>query len=227
MIKESRAVLTAVENRKKKASEGSRSALTCHSSSGKGLAPLRQTGHLSLVKCETYRANTGGNESLTGSRRDENDLQSIGTSERSMPRHQHKQNRTSSYEDPKTGSIAAGEEAEVPNIKREFMLTPSADDVLSDTVRLLSRASGTSLSNSHFVRILLKAIAHAKPQLEDVSLQIGKLKRPSNAKESQPEREEYEQKLAAAVVTAIQAAPKLEVGAGNTRQGKVTGKRTA
>jgi hypothetical protein len=96
-------------------------------------------------------------------------------------------------------------EMDIPNIKREFILTQSADETLQDAVRLFSRATGTQLSNSHFLRVLIKGLAHAMPELEREASQIGKLKRPGNARGKEAEREEYEQRLAKAVTNAMRS----------------------
>ncbi|HVS39490.1 MAG TPA: hypothetical protein VMS17_28285 [Gemmataceae bacterium] len=92
-----------------------------------------------------------------------------------------------------------------PIVKREFMLTPSADDTLFEAVRVLSRATRTNLSNSHFLRVLLKVVADAMPQIEQAASDLGELKRPGNAPENQAEREEYERQMASAVAVAIAA----------------------
>jgi hypothetical protein len=94
-----------------------------------------------------------------------------------------------------------------PIVKREFMLTPSADDTLFEAVRVLSRATRTNLSNSHFLRVLLKVVADAMPQIQEAASDLGELKRPGNAPENQPEREEYERQMARAVASGIAAAP--------------------
>ena len=77
------------------------------------------------------------------------------------------------------------------------------------------------------LRVLLKGVAHAMPLLEREASQIGKLKRPSNARTSQLEREEFERKLAAAVVAAFRKNPPFDADAGDRRQGKASGKRSA
>jgi hypothetical protein len=107
------------------------------------------------------------------------------------------------------------------------MLTPFADDQLHDAVRLLSRATGTTLSNSHFLRVILKVVANAMPEIEREAKQLGELKRPGNARDNQAEREVYELKLASAVAAALKTAPPPEWGAGASRKGRDTGRRPA
>lgn len=103
-------------------------------------------------------------------------------------------------------------DVETPNIKREFILTQSTDDTLQDLVRVFSRATGANLTNSHFLRVVLKALAHAMPELEREASELGSLKRPSNARGNQAAREGYEEALAVAVASALQASPRFEPG---------------
>src|SRR5262245_24859485 len=63
-----------------------------------------------------------------------------------------------------------------PTVKREFVLTPSADDTLFEAVRVLSRATRTNLSNSHFLRVLRKVVADAMPQSKQAASELGKLR---------------------------------------------------
>lgn len=99
---------------------------------------------------------------------------------------------------------------ETPTIKREFILTPSADATLSQLVQLLSQATHTNITNSHFLRSVLKALAHALPEIEHQATLLGTLKRPSNARGNEPRREEYERRLAAAMLAGLQATRRLE-----------------
>ncbi len=141
-----------------------------------------------------------------------------------MPRRQHQAKQ--SYKDDETtpGEINSSEaSADIPHIKREFILTQSADETLYDTVRLFSKTTGAKLTNSHFLRILLKGIAYAMPQLEREASKLGKLKRPNNARENQAEREGYEQKIAEAVVAAMRSCPPFE-RTGSRRRPKGPGK---
>src|SRR5262245_43261787 len=88
---------------------------------------------------------------------------------------------------------------EVPNIKREFILTQSADETLTHMTSLLSKATGTDVSNSHFLRALLKVLEEARPEIERQARAVGTLKRPSNARGKEQERELYEAALAKAL----------------------------
>ena len=146
-----------------------------------------------------------------------------------MPKRQQQSKRALNEDEQGTGDAARPDaNSDIsPNIKREFILTPRTDDTVQDVVRLFSRAIGTDLTNSHMLRVILKAVAHAMPVLEREVLQIGKLKRPSNARTSQLEREEFERKLAAVLVSAFRKSPPYEAAAGHRRPGKGSGKRSA
>ena len=52
---------------------------------------------------------------------------------------------------------------ETPTIRRQFILTPSADLTLKHIVALYSKATGSELTNSHVLRALLKAIEPVLP----------------------------------------------------------------
>jgi hypothetical protein len=106
------------------------------------------------------------------------------------------------------------------------MLTLLADDSVHDAVRVLSRATGASLSNSHFLRVVLKVVEHAMPEIEREASRLGKLKRPANARENQAEREEFEQKIAEAVAAALHSCPPLALDSSASRKGMEAGKRT-
>ena len=96
---------------------------------------------------------------------------------------------------------------ETPTIRRQFILTPSADLTLKHMVALYSKATGSELTNSHVLRALLKAIEHAMPQLEHEAEQMGKLKRPKNDRANEAHRDEFERKLASCIVAGMHGAP--------------------
>ena len=128
-----------------------------------------------------------------------------------MARRQHQANRKYKIDEGGPTRVPRPKPSVAPIVKREFMLTSAADDTLFEGVRVLSKATGTNLSNSHFLRVLLKVIAEAMPQIEQAASELGELKRPGNASENQQEREEYEYRLAGAVAAGIAAA---ELGEG-------------
>src|SRR6516162_5590596 len=146
-----------------------------------------------------------------------------------MPKRRQESKRALDGDEARTGDAASLDPNAdiIPNIKREFVLTPLADYILQDTVRLFSKAIGTDITNSHMLRVILKAVAHSMPVLEKEVLQIGKLKRPSNARASQLDREEFERKLAAVLVSAFRKSPPYEAAVGHRRSGKGSGKRPA
>ncbi|MBX6313676.1 MAG: hypothetical protein IRY99_12270 [Isosphaeraceae bacterium] len=165
-----------------------------------------QFGHLRLLTSDTDKVGRQTSERPIDARRKEGRLTAIVTSEKYMPKRGHQDNRKYKIDDSNVEVAARPESGTTPSIKREFMLTPSADDTLFRAVRILSRATGTNLSNSHFLRVMLKVIAEAIPQIEKEASLLGKLKRPGNSAANQPEREDYEQRLAGAVAAAIAAA---------------------
>jgi hypothetical protein len=63
----------------------------------------------------------------------------------------------------------------------------------------------------HVLASSLHVVADAMPQIEEMALQLGELRRPGNAPENQADREEYKERLAGAVAAGIAAA---EVGSG-------------
>jgi hypothetical protein len=94
---------------------------------------------------------------------------------------------------------------ETPDIKREFILTGSADATLREAVSILSRATGTDVTNSHFLRSLLKVLAAALPEIEREAARTGRLKRPGNARGREAERESYKRRLAEALLAGMAA----------------------
>jgi hypothetical protein len=95
------------------------------------------------------------------------------------------------------------EAGEPANIKREFVLTPSADETLRTLVSVFERATGTTITNSHLLRTLLRAAAEALPEIEKEAARLGRMKRPSNARGNESERDEFERRLAQALLAAL------------------------
>jgi hypothetical protein len=166
----------------------------------------RQVGHLRLLTSKTHQVGSQPSERPITTQREGATPTAIVISERFMPKRQQQANRKYKVEDTRGQDSPRPDTSTTPIIKREFMLTPAADDTLFQAVRVLSRATGTNLSNSHFLRVMLKVVAEAMPQIEKEASRLGKLKRPGNAPGNQPEREEYEQRIAVAVAAAIAAA---------------------
>jgi hypothetical protein len=133
---------------------------------------------------------------------------SVDANEGPMPKRLRENKQTLGEDNPKRGDTArpASKADIIPSIKREFILTPLADESLHDAIRVISKATGTSLSNSHFLRVLLKVVEHAMQELEREVSRLGRLERPGNARTSQLEREEFEHQFAGAVVAALRKA---------------------
>lgn len=170
----------------------------------------RQFGHLRLLTSEAHHGQRLPRKRTPTTKRDGGSRAVSAISERFMPKRQHQDNRKYKTDESSIATALQVEPSATPIIKREFMLTPGADDILHLAVRTLSRATGTNLSNSHFLRALLKVVADAMPRIEEEATRLGKLKRPGNAPANQPDREEYEQRIAAAVAAAIATAATLK-----------------
>lgn len=109
---------------------------------------------------------------------------------------------------PHTGRpVPTGEPA---NRKREFVLTPTADETLTQLLSVFGRGTGSKLTNSHVLQAVLHAVRHAMPELEKQAARLGPLRRPSNARGNEAERDELEKKLAACLVAGMRACPLLE-----------------
>jgi hypothetical protein len=187
----------------------------------------RQFGHLRLLVSETPHVGIQPREGPINLQREGEAPRALVTSENFMPKRQHNRNDkatdTTEVGIPRPGASAKA--SEPPTIKREFMLTPLADESLFAAVRALSKATGSTLSNSHFLRIMLKVVANAMPEIEREASRLGTLDRPSNARDNQAAREEFEQKIAEAVAAALHSCPPLGLDTGTSRKGSGTTKR--
>lgn len=94
-------------------------------------------------------------------------------------------------------------------VKREFVLTPTTEETLTRLVHVYRNATGTRLSNSHVIRIVLRGIAHGLDAIEREASHLGLLKLPSNAKGREAEREQFETALASTFVAAMRTLPAL------------------
>lgn len=184
-----------------------------------GANPLGDRAHLRLVKGAVTEPGAEGNNPSLALCREE--LASSGVNVGAVPRRQQ-QSKKYHEGDRSRAPFDGAEEGDIPNIKREFILTRAADDTLQDAVRLLSRATGANLTNSHFLRAVLKTVQLAMSELEHEAAKLGKLKRPSNARGNEAEREEYEERLAEVVHSAIRSVS--TAGAGKAKR---AGKRPA
>ncbi len=94
----------------------------------------------------------------------------------------------------------------VRHIKRECVLTPATDEVLSRLTEVIRRGTGARVNTSNAVRALLRVVHTAWPRLEDELRAIGPLRLPGNGPGSEPRREAFEEQLAAAIGRAVRTA---------------------
>ena len=94
-------------------------------------------------------------------------------------------------------------QVETPHIRRQFILTSSADFTLKQLIGIYERSTGSGLTNSHMLRSILKAIDLAMPQIEESAENLGKLKRPKNDPANEAQREEFERKIAESFIMAM------------------------
>ena len=91
------------------------------------------------------------------------------------------------------------------DITREFHLTRRAARTLKRAVDIYGEAIGGSITNSHFLRALLIVVEDAIPHLEGEAAKLSSLKRPSNAPGFEAVRVAFEQQVAEAIITGLQA----------------------
>src|SRR4051794_11818936 len=101
---------------------------------------------------------------------------------------------------------------EPADIKREFTLTRSADGALNELLALLQRQTGSKLHSSHLMRAILRAFQHALPEIEREAAALGPLKRPRNASGQEAERDEFEARLAAALLSGLRSSRPFAAG---------------
>lgn len=99
---------------------------------------------------------------------------------------------------------------EHPHVKRELVLTPTADDTFTRLVEAYRRGTGTRLTASHVARAMLKGVAHCMDYLEKEARRIGPLKLPSNARGRELDRERFEARIADAFIAGIRSAPAMD-----------------
>lgn len=104
---------------------------------------------------------------------------------------------------PEHAAVNLGEQ---PNVKREFVLTPSTDQAFTRLVDLYRRSTGTRLTSSHVARAVMKGIAHCMDTLEREARRMGPQRLPSNARDQALERERFEARIADAFVAGVRSA---------------------
>ena len=107
----------------------------------------------------------------------------------------------------KVPTVAPTPAAEPANLKRELILSQTAENTFLDLVALYQRSTGTKLTASHVARAMLKGVGHCMESLEREAKYIGRLKLPSNARGKEAERERFEEHIAMAFVAGIRGAP--------------------
>ena len=101
---------------------------------------------------------------------------------------------------------------EPANLKRELVLTRSADEAFTRLVDLYRRSTGTRLTASHVARAMLAAVAHAMPYVEREARGLGAMRLPGNARGREAERERLEAAIARAFLRGLRAAADLDPG---------------
>lgn len=91
-------------------------------------------------------------------------------------------------------------------IKREFVLTPVTERVLTTLIDSIREATGARVSASHVLRALLLAVEHAQGTIDSEARRVGPLRLPSNARGRNAERAEFERRIAAALAAGMRAA---------------------
>lgn len=99
---------------------------------------------------------------------------------------------------------------EPANVKREFVLTPSGEESLRRLQAIYERATGAKLTGSHMLRALLRVVDAALPDIEREAARLGPLKRPSNARGGEAERDEFERRIAACLLAGMRECPPLD-----------------
>lgn len=116
-----------------------------------------------------------------------------------------------SADTPVSPGIATLPAAEIRNIPREFLLSPSTDETFSRLIELYRRATGARLSGSHLIRALMTGLAACFDALELEARRIGRLKLPANAQGREAERRWFEERIAEAIVNGIRGARRFEL----------------
>ena len=91
-------------------------------------------------------------------------------------------------------------------VKREIVLTRETDTALDQLLALFRRSTGARLSTSHVVRVILLVAYLAMDRLESELASIGPLDLPSNARNREAERKQFESMLAQTLAGAVRDA---------------------
>jgi hypothetical protein len=90
-------------------------------------------------------------------------------------------------------------------VKRELTLDSCADAALTELVTLFRDGTNARMTTSHVARALLRVIALCRPQLEREARRLGPLRLPSNARGRELQRDEFERRIAEAILTALRS----------------------
>jgi len=97
--------------------------------------------------------------------------------------------------DPRTGEPAC--------VKRELVLTPSADQTLAALLSVFRDATGAKLTHSHVARAILRMLADRLTAIRTEAAGLPACRLPSNAPGHEEARDRLEQLLADTVATAL------------------------
>jgi hypothetical protein len=98
----------------------------------------------------------------------------------------------------------------LPHIKREFILTDDGDATFCELLALFRRTTRTRLTASQLFRSMLRAIQQTVPLLHYEANKLGPIRLPGNSREARQQREEFEQRIAAAFLAAFRAAAAIQ-----------------
>lgn len=93
-----------------------------------------------------------------------------------------------------------------PVIKREFILTESADETFTRVLMLFRRATRTRMTASHLFRAMMIGLSHCFTALEKESVRMREERLPPNGPAFEAQRIAYEGRIAEAFVSGIRSA---------------------
>lgn len=105
-------------------------------------------------------------------------------------------------------------------IKREFILSPEADDAFSRLLDIFRRSTQTRLSASYMLRALILAAGHALPTLGREARRLGRLRLPGNGPGTEALRDSFERRLVTAFVAGMRATDSYEPAADETARSR-------
>ena len=92
---------------------------------------------------------------------------------------------------------------ELANVKREIVLTPSTAKAFDELESILSTAINSSLTRSHVARAVFSAIKDSLGNIATEAMKLPTMKRPSNAKGFEADRDKFEAELARVIKSGI------------------------